>query len=255
MQAIASITKYTLKQHLRSRIYLVAFLFGVLLLMAGLVFSSLAVEQRQRVTVDFGFAAIEMLALLFVLFSSVNLILEEIETKTVALVLSHPIQRWEYIIGRFLGLTLSTAVIIAIMGIAHILLLSLVGVHWQNKYIVSLFFSFIKVLLAGGIGIFFSVFSSSGVVAFTFTVVFWIMGHFSSELRFLAYRTGNIALKHFSLLIYYILPKLDKFSYRDLIWVPHAPHLEWFLWIVVYTCIYIFGCLFLTHLLFTWKEF
>lgn len=255
MQAIASITKYTLKQHLRSRIYLVAFLFGVLLFMAGLIFSSLAMEQRQRVIVNFGFAAIEMLALLFVLFSSVNLILEEIETKTIALVFSRPIQRWKYIIGRFSGLTLSTAIIIAIMGIAHILLLALVGVRWQNKYMISLFFSFIKVLLAGGIGVFFSVFSSSGVVAFTFTVVFWIMGHFSTELKFLAYRAGNILVKNFSLLIYYILPKLDKFSYRDLIWVPHSPHLEWFVWIVAYTLIYIFGCLFLTYLFFTWREF
>jgi len=107
----------------------------MMLLLAGLVFSTLAVEQRQRVIVDFGFAAIEFLALLFVLFSSVNLILEEVETKTIALVLSHPIHRWQYILGRFLGLAISVALAIIIMGLAHLFLLILLGVPWSNQYI------------------------------------------------------------------------------------------------------------------------
>lgn len=255
MRAVLSIAKYTIKQHIRSRVYLVLLIFGLILLLAGIVFSSLAMEQRQRVLINLGFASVEFLALLIMLFSASQIVLEEMESRTLYLVLSRPVSRLHYILGRFLGMVLSVASAILVMGTVNLLFLLLFGVPWHKEYLLSLFFSLIKVILAGGLGLFFSMFSSSSVTAISLTAVVWILGHFSADLEYLIQKTGNALSRNIMQVFYYITPNLNLFNYRDLWGLPSPPGWNWFFWVLGYTLIYVTGCLVLSYLIFLWKEF
>ncbi len=255
MRAVLSIAKYTIKEHVRSRIYMVVLIFGLILLLAGIIFSSLAMEQRQRVLVNLGFASVEFLALLIMLLSASHLILEEMESRTLYLILSRPVHRLHYIGGRFLGMVASVALAVLIMGSMNLLFLMLFGVPWHTQYIFSLFFSLLKVILAGSMGLFFSIVSSSPVTAISFTGVVWILGHFSTELEYLIQKAGNLISKNIMLLFYYLTPHLNLFNYRDMWALPSPPDINWFFWLMGYTLIYVSGCLVLSYLLFLWKEF
>src|ERR1700753_3427339 len=106
MENFLLLVRDTFKEHVRHRLYLSLILFCFILLGGGLVVSALAVDERARLMVDFGLAAIEFLGLTTIVFISVSLVLTEIENRTIYLVLSRPLPRSQYILGRFAGTAL-----------------------------------------------------------------------------------------------------------------------------------------------------
>jgi len=58
-----------------------------------------------------------LLALVITLFATSRSIYEEIEDRTMLTLMSKPIQRWEVLVGKYLGIILSTAFVVAIFGL------------------------------------------------------------------------------------------------------------------------------------------
>ena len=83
METTRAVFTYTLKEHLRHKVWLSAALFGLALLAGGLVASALGQEERGRLMLDLGLAANEGLALVSAVFLTVHLILQEIESRAV----------------------------------------------------------------------------------------------------------------------------------------------------------------------------
>src|SRR5882762_6787687 len=57
-----------------------------------------------------------LLALVITLFATSRSIFEEIEDRTMLTLMSKPIQRWEVLVGKYLGIILSSLLAIAILG-------------------------------------------------------------------------------------------------------------------------------------------
>jgi len=254
MQNILSVCRYTLKQLLRNKIYLVVVLFGLIMMVASVVFSSLAVEQRNRMLMDLGLASIELVAILMAIFTSVTLILEELEARTLYLILTRPIRRWEYILGRYFGMLLSVILGILIMAVLHVGFLLLDGTAIRLLYPFAIFGSLGKVFLISALAIFISLFSSSSVVAMIFTVFFWLLGHYSSELRFIAQKAANPLIKAIVWVFTYVTPDLSYFNYKDFWYSPQLPGIAWFSWGLLYCLTYTVICLLLANMLLVRKE-
>ncbi len=124
MKKILAISRYTFKENIRNKIFYVLVFFALLILSSAVLFSILGGEQEVRLLLDFGLAAIELFALLLTVFASVNLVLEEIENKTIYLILTRPLSRIEYLLGRYLGILFAVYLSIAVMSIGHLGLLS-----------------------------------------------------------------------------------------------------------------------------------
>ena len=97
MATIISIALYTLKQHLRTKVYFVIIIFGFMLSIGAMVISSIALGQRTSMLLNIGLGGIDFLALISVVFAMVNLVLEEIESKTIYLILARPIKKSNYL--------------------------------------------------------------------------------------------------------------------------------------------------------------
>jgi len=255
MKAISAIIGYTLKQHLRHRMYLTVGLFGLVLLGGSLVVSSLAAEEQVRMLLDLGLAGTELLALLAIVFVMVNLILEEIDSRSITLILAHPVRRSEYILGRFLGTFLSIAMGMAAMAVLHVGVLMLAG--WSPRWIYAIAWasSLGKVAVVGSLALLLSLFSTSAASSMTFTIFFWILGHFSEELRFLGEKAGNGLVKALIWMIGEITPNFSYYNIRDFWAAPLQPPPAWFGWMAAYTLAYVGVCLFLSNFLFSQKEF
>jgi len=141
MRTIAAIVRYTFTQHLRSRMYLVIGLFGFILLLGALVVSSLATIQRVRLFLDAGLAGIEALALVTAIFTTVHLVLEEMESRSIYLMLAHPLKRSQYIAGRYIGTLGAVGAGVAVMAALHLGGLFLIGWQWDAMYLVAVAFS------------------------------------------------------------------------------------------------------------------
>jgi len=220
MNKIFSIAYYTFIESVRNKVFYVLVLFGVVIVFASLLLAALGGEQPQRILLDVGLNAIEFFALLTVGFSAVTLVLEEIESKTVYLILTRPVSRWTYLAGRYLGLLLAVYCGMLLMALMHVALLKLEGWQFAARYPLALLLSAGKITIIGSLSLFFSLFSTSAVSSISFTIFFWLLGHFGEEISFLSTKVPNIFLKIFLKAVYLLTPNLQLFNLRDFWEVP-----------------------------------
>jgi ABC-type transport system involved in multi-copper enzyme maturation permease subunit len=254
MEAVLSIIRYTFLQQVRNRLYLVVVFFGVLLLAVSLLFGAVAADQELRVILDLGLATTELFGLVAAVFGAVTLILEEMESRTIYLVLTRPLPRAHYILGRFLGLLSAVLTSMALMALMHAGLLLAKGWSADLHYFACFPFMAFKIMIMTGLALFFSLFSSSAVASVVFTLFFWILGHFGPELRFLMEKSQSGAASIGGKFILLITPNLEVLNYRDFF---HVPGFSWEqgIGVLAYAFLYTSACLCLSLALFARKEF
>lgn len=255
MKAILAILMYTVRQHLRTKVLHVIFLFGVVLLLGGFIVSSLAAHERLRMLVNLGLSGIEFISLITIVFVMSTLVLEEMESRSIYLILTHPISRTTYLIGRYAGTLVSIGVGIGGMMVLHLVLLMLYGWQFQLFYLGAVALSFLKIAVVSAIALFFSLFSTSAPLAMVFTFFIWVIGHFSEELRFMGTKATNVLAKGIITVMYYISPNLSYYNLRDFGQAPAVPGIDWVAWILIYSATYIGVCLVVSNFLFSQKEF
>ncbi len=113
---IYAIALNTFREAVRDRI-----LLGVVGLASGvLVFTlalgELSLDQQRRVVEDIGLASISLFSVLVAIFLGSSLLYKEIERKTLYVILPRPIDRWEFLVGKHLGITLTGVVFVLVMG-------------------------------------------------------------------------------------------------------------------------------------------
>lgn len=96
-------------------------LFGMLVLAAAvlaltLALGELSLDQHMRVVTDLGLASISLFSVVIAIFLGSSLLYKEIERKTLYVILPKPIARFEFLLGKYLGIVATCAVFVAIMG-------------------------------------------------------------------------------------------------------------------------------------------
>jgi len=254
METIKAVGSYTFREHVRHKVWLSGALFGLVLIAGGLVVSALAAEERGRVMLDLGLAANESIALVSVVFLTVHLILREIESRAVFLILTHPVKRWHYLLGRFLGTLGAVGAGLAAMGLVHWGLLRLLGWGGDGWYLLAWLCSLGKVVVMGSLALLLSLALTSEAAAMAFSVFFWILGHFSAEMRFVAEKSGNALLRSAILAFSRAAPDFAHFDYRNA-WHAGPPDPRWVLAGAAYALAYAAACLALSVQVFEQKEF
>jgi len=254
MNTIKAVFDYTFREHVRHKVWLSAALFGLVLLAGGLVASVLAQDERARMMLDLGLAANELIALVMVVFLTVHLILQEIESRAVFLILTHPVRRWHYLLGRFLGTLAAVGLGMAAMGLVHWSLLKLLGWGGDGSYLLAWACSLGKTAVMGSLALLLSLALTSEAAAMSFSVFFWILGHFSGEIRFVAEKSGNSFLRAALLAFSRAAPDFAHFNYRDA-WHAGVPGPAWIAAAALYAFGYSAACFALSAQVFEQKEF
>jgi ABC-type transport system involved in multi-copper enzyme maturation permease subunit len=254
MNTIKAVFTYTFREHVRHKVWLSGALFGLVLITGGLVASALAQGERARMMLDLGLAANELIALVSVVFLTVHLILQEIESRAVFLILTHPVKRWHYLAGRFLGTLAAVAAGMAMMGLFHWGMLKLFGWTGEGSYLLAWACSFAKTAVMGALSLLLSLALTSEAAAMSFAGFFWILGHFSAEMRFVADKSGSALLRTAILAFSHAAPDFAHFNYRDQ-WHAGLPDARWMAAAAVYALAYGAACFALSVQVFEQKEF
>lgn len=93
----------TFRELVRNRILTLIAFFSSVMIAFSLVLASLSLGQTERIVLDFGLAMIEICGLISVIFVGGQILFRELEGRTIYLILSKPIARHEFILGKFLG--------------------------------------------------------------------------------------------------------------------------------------------------------
>lgn len=116
MTRIAAVALNTFREAVRDRV-----LYGVLgvatfVLFFTLVLAEVSLDQERRVVLDVGLASISLFSVVVAVFLGSSLLYKEIERKTLYVILPKPIRRYEFLLGKYLGITLTAFVFVSIMG-------------------------------------------------------------------------------------------------------------------------------------------
>ncbi|MFH1724758.1 MAG: ABC transporter permease subunit [Elusimicrobiota bacterium] len=255
MSALWTLLANSWREQLRGRFFPVSLIFGGVILYMSALLGILAADQELRVLLDFGLSAIEIMVCGAVAFTAATGLLQEIETKTVYLILTRPVSKSAYLTGRFLGGVSAAVSATLIMALIHLSLLWLKGWAWSDAYAMALAGVILKALVTAAVATLLALISTSVLSALLMTGIVWVLGHFIMEIRFLVERGAGSAAKTLAPLIY-VLPNLQILNFRDRLHVPEAvlpgePLVSGLLYAVVYSA----ACMAFTLALFRRREF
>jgi ABC-type transport system involved in multi-copper enzyme maturation permease subunit len=211
---IATIALHTFKQSVRDKVLYNLVVFAVLMAAASLVIGGISIGIEQIILVNLGLSAIAVFGLLIAIFIGISLISREIERKTLYNVLSKPVARWEFILGKYLGLLLTLAVNAGVMTAGFYVALFYQTPHLERVDLGSLeavYFILLELALVVGVALLFSCISSP-VLAALFTFCVFIIGNFLNDLRWYGHQAGSAAMKHITAALYYLFPNFRDFN-------------------------------------------
>lgn len=206
---------------MRDRVLYNLVLFVLIIVACAILLGDLTDGHEARTIVNIGLNAILLFGAFIAIFVGVGLVSKEIEKRTVFAIFAKPVGRGEFIVGKYLGLCLTLAVNVLIMGVGVSLALiyvggsSMAGTIWGS--IVLIFF---ELTILTAVAILFSSFSSPALSALL-TFFIFVIGHFSSSLRDLAANLGSVAATYIFGAMYYLLPNFSHFTF-----VTNAAHGE-----------------------------
>lgn len=217
------IAKITVAEARRRRVVQAVVILVVLILLSMTFFSYLSPEEQSRMLISGGLAAITVFGILLAIFVAAFLIPQEIENRTIYAILSKPVRRFEFILGKYVGSLIILGVIIAIMTAVLVFVLVIQDRLVQdlpdsafNPNLKAVIFAaamnYCAIAVLTGLIILISAISST-----TMTVVgafiLWAVGSMQSTIHDLAEHASG-ASRLLLLVLYNVVPKLENFDFR-----------------------------------------
>jgi ABC-type transport system involved in multi-copper enzyme maturation permease subunit len=106
----------TFREAVRDRVLLGVLLAATAVLLFALALAELSYDAQARVVFDVGFASVSLFSVIVAIFLGSSLLAKEVERKTLYVILPKPIGRGEFLVGKYLGIVLTAAVFVALMG-------------------------------------------------------------------------------------------------------------------------------------------
>lgn len=106
----------TFREAVRDKVLYGVLGFASAVLLFTLALAELSLHQQERVVHDVGLASISLFSVVIAIFLGSSLLYKEIERKTLYVILPKPIQRWEFLLGKYFGIVVTALVFIGIMG-------------------------------------------------------------------------------------------------------------------------------------------
>ncbi len=215
LNKILAIADNTLKEALRRKIIYLFFFAAVTIILSSHFFNFLAPSEEAKITIDMGLAAILFFGALTAIFSCGELIPREIERQTIATIISKPVKRHEFVIGKFLGGVSLVLINFIFMSVVFLVILRLKGGSISLALLNALVLTFWELVVLSSIAICLSTLSNT--VAFNVTVSFsvYILGHLTDYLLHIVKQSGNALISILLSAVYTVVPNFNNFNLRD----------------------------------------
>jgi ABC-type transport system involved in multi-copper enzyme maturation permease subunit len=214
MGRVATIAVHTFKESVRERVLYSLIVFAVLLIAAAILFGSISVGVEQIILVNLGLSSISVFGLLMAIFIGIGLVSKEIERRTIYNILSKPVSRAEFIIGKYLGLLLTLFINTAIMTAGFYLAL-----FYQKRrleladlaVLEAVYFILLQFAIVVGLAVLFSCISTP-VLSAVFTFCLYVIGNFSADVRWFGQESQSAVIEKGTTVLYYLLPNFADFN-------------------------------------------
>jgi ABC-type transport system involved in multi-copper enzyme maturation permease subunit len=188
--AILAIARNTFREAARNKVLYSLLFFAILLIVSALALGELSLNEEVRMTRDLGLFGIDLFSVLIAIFVGVNLLYKELDLKTIYTILPKPIARWQFVLGKWLGMLVTLALQIAVMGVVLALVTIAQGAAFDAAMAKALWLLLINVTVVTSVAILFSSFSSPFLSGF-FSLGVFLVGRSVPDIRLVSARMGG----------------------------------------------------------------
>jgi ABC-type transport system involved in multi-copper enzyme maturation permease subunit len=210
---ILHIASNTFREAVRDRVLYNLIAFAVLMTGSAILIGQISIDIERLVVINLGLTAVSLFGIVIAIFIGIGLVSKEIEKRTLYTVLSRPVQRWEFIVGKFFGLAGTLVVNTFFMAIGVFGALLYVSHHFQASdtwVLVALYFIVLQFLIITSLALLFSSFSSP-LLAAVFAFSIFVIGTFSEDLRGFAAMTQGLT-RWLTTAVAYVIPNFSALN-------------------------------------------
>jgi ABC-type transport system involved in multi-copper enzyme maturation permease subunit len=227
MRAIALVALHVFRDSVRDKVLYTIVAFAVLLIAASYVISQLTAGQDLKIIKDLGLFAMSLFGLFIAIFIGIGLVAKEIDRRSIYAVLVKPVRRHEFIIGKYLGLVGTLFFNLGVMSIAYYAVLFYMGQTMTEgalkaapsppadpRLLLAIGMIGLELALVTAVALFWSTFSSSGLVSAALTAGLYVAGQFGADLKNFEQVVESAVAGTIGRWLYYILPNFAAFDIK-----------------------------------------
>lgn len=210
---IKGIVLNTLKEAIRDKVFYNLLIFALLVIAASVLVGDLSIGQNEKIIKDIGLGSILLFGMLTAIFVGIGLVSKEVERRTLYTILTKPVHRYEFLLGKYLGLCLTLLVNVVLMT-AFLFLI----VWWQHglpplSLSKAILLIYCELILITAVALLFSTLTSPNL-ATVFTVGIYIVGYLTADLKEVRKAADSQLSRSLIDLCYYLLPNFNNFNIR-----------------------------------------
>lgn len=210
------ISLYTFKEILKSKVLLVTLFIGVLLMFATYVATEFTYGTPEKVALDFGLGMLSFSSLGMSLFLGATLLPAEINSRTVYMVISRPVPRWVFILGKILGLCAILFLNVLILSMMTLISSYLLGGEINSVMIWAIAFNCLESILLLLVVVFLSLFLNTNLTSVVSLFVL-ILGHAIKETQTTSFVKDRGYLNSILEIYHMVLPGFYKLNLKDFV--------------------------------------
>lgn len=211
---LMAIARNTFREAVRHKVFYLLIFFGMFFAFSSRFVSMLSVGDHKKVLMDVGLASIHFFSVLVAIFTGINLVYKEIEKKTIYNILSKPITRGEFVLGKFTGLALTLLAALGSMAVMFFLFLFVSTGSFEPRCLVFFALLYIELLVITALSLVFSSFSTP-ILSSIFTITIYLVGSVLWTFQEFKTRLHEPFSRYVATGLYYLLPNLDKFNIKN----------------------------------------
>ncbi len=209
---VLSIALNTFRENLRDKLLYNLLIFALLMIGSSLLLMQLTLGEFHRLLLDIGLGSVNVFSVLIAIFVGIGLVSKEIDKKTIYTIVSKPVARFEFLLGKFFGLTFTLLVNILIMTAGLLAVLMAQSVPIEAVLFKAIGLILLECMVVTAVALLCSTFTSATLSAI-FTLAIYVIGHLTADLKAFAQKMDGIG-RNVLEGMYYLLPNLERFNLK-----------------------------------------
>ena len=214
MRRLWALASNTFREAVRDRVLYSILFFAVGIILLSLALREITIGDQAKVVRSVAQGSIDIFGSIIAMFLGVSLVWKEIERKTVYTILSKPIPRWMFVLGKYLGLLLTLAVELSVLLLIYVALMVVQQGFPPPIVFVSYGMLFVELALLCAWATLFSTYSAP-MTAAAFTLAIFVIGHLADDIWLYGSVAESPAVQSVARALYWALPNFSLFSLRS----------------------------------------
>lgn len=255
MRKIIAIALNTAREAVRNRILYSILFFAVLMVAVAAVFGAASIGDQTKYMKDFSLMSVSLFGVVIAIVLGVNLLHQELGKKTIFNILSKPVARWQFIVGKFFGLLVTLTLIVGAMSVGVVGFFTVLVGHLDHGLVVASFATLLEITVVIAVAIFFSSLVVTPALAGMFTAATFVAGRSASYLLYFLKGEQPSIVQTMAQALYWALPRLDRYTVADQAVYGIVPDPAYLVVLLAYSVAYAGVLLLLSVGLFSRREF